>query len=81
MKVLVVDQFSGFTPYWLQEHPTRFDDLCDLAVNHEPQTWVRHVAQILDVEESYVPPFATITYRADAHGMAEVWKLRVDSSG
>lgn len=78
MKILLVDQFSGLTPRWLQQHPTTFEALCKELVQMPPG-W--REAQVLDVEESYCPPMATSTFRAGADGMAEVWKCRWDTSG
>lgn len=78
-KVLIVDQFSSFSPYWLQQNGQSFEELCKTVL--ESKQWTYREPVILEVEESFTPPFATTTFRAAPDGKAEVWKYRWDSSG
>ncbi len=77
IRVLLVGQFSGISPYELQQHPIRFEALVAEALA-EPSGYRK--PQVLDVEEGYRPPFATTVLRAGADGQAEVWKYYWDSS-
>lgn len=79
MKILVIDQFSGITPYELQQRPRMFDELVA-----EELAKPRHIhpAQVLEVEpDNFQPEWATTVIRADDSGMAVVWMTRWDSSG
>lgn len=85
MKILIVDQFSGISPHFVQKNGWSFDALCEAALAPEnaravnPSMGVK--AEVLDVEENYMPPFCTTTFREGADGKVEVWKYRWDSSG
>ncbi len=81
MRILVVDQFCGLSPYWLQQHPTNFEQLAKEVLSERVASIGRKTPQLLEVDESYSPPWCTTIFRADADGMAEVWKYRWDSSG
>lgn len=81
-RVLVMDQFVGPSPVDLQQHPLRFDELVREALDYNAE--LKHAwnkSKVLEVEDDYKPEWATTVYRADADGMAEVWKHRWDSSG
>lgn len=93
MKILLVDQFSGITPYELSRRPMTFEELIALVQKNWDQraeelmaqygagAWLGQAPEVLDVDEKYQPPFATTTFRAGDDGMAEVWRYRWDSSG
>ena len=81
-KVLVIDQFSGISPYKLQNSPPiPFDSLVSAVFERHESTPYYRKPEILEVNEDYNPPFATTVLRANADGNAEVWKYRWDSSG
>lgn len=80
MTVLVVDQASTLTPAFLKQFNLRFDILCQ-DVLQCPGSWgCRHTPMVLEVNDTYVPPFATTTIRDD-NGRAVIWKMRWDSGG
>lgn len=81
-KVLIVDQFSGISPYSLQQHPIKFDDLVTeiLALPYNPRSF-HFKPEVCDVDDSFVPKMCTTVIRANADGYAEAWKYRWDSSG
>ena len=85
MTVLVIDQWHGPSPYLLQQTPILFDALLADVQAHPAEygssSW--RAARILDVQadgRGFTLPWATTAYRADAHGMTEVWRARWDSS-
>ena len=84
MTILVVDQWHGPSPYLLQQTPIVFEALLTDVREHPTEygsTW--RPAKILDVQadgQGFTQPWATTAYRADAHGMTEVWRARWDSS-
>lgn len=81
-KILVVDQFAGPSPYWLQQnHPVKFDQLVEELLAQPVPIYVQQRPELLEVDENYLPPYATTTFRADANGNAEVWRYRWDTSG
>lgn len=84
--VVLVDQFQSISPYELQRlelagTPMTYVELVEFYTTGAgvPGGWRK--PQFLEVEESYMPPFATTTYRAKQDGTVEVWKCRWDSSG
>lgn len=80
MKILLVDQFSGPSPYQVQQAgPISFETFCADALAAPCSTWRK--PKVLEVEESYDPPDCTTTWRADEAGNAVPWKCRWDSSG
>lgn len=74
--VLIVDQFSGWnkTP----EPPVPFEVFVQYVMMTKTG-WKD--PEVREVDEKFVPPSCTTTFRADANGFAEVWKRRWDSSG
>jgi hypothetical protein len=82
MKVLIVDQFSGPTPYQLQQNPMRFDELCEemLAAEGMRYGYKTEVREVRDVASMVVPRCTTV-WHADAQGMAAMLTCRWDTSG
>lgn len=84
-RILVVDQFSGMSPYWLKNNPCQFEALVAEVLGQasvDPKKFGFRAPYVATVtEESYRPEMATTSFRAKADGMAEVWKSRWDSSG
>jgi hypothetical protein len=82
MKVLIVDQFSGPTPYQLQQNPMPFDELCAemLAVESLRYGYKTEVREIGDPATMQVPRCTTV-WHADEKGMAQVLCYRWDTSG
>jgi hypothetical protein len=78
-KVLIVDQFSGVSPYYLQKNPMRFDELVTEILESNARPWRQ--PRVEEVSNDFQPPMCTTVVRADKDGMAEVWKYRWDSSG
>ena len=82
MKILVMDQFAGTSPYWLQENPILFEELCKAALeNVKPTDW--RPSKILEVDENYKTqiPLCTTAYRDRGDGYTECWCYNWDSSG
>ena len=83
MKVLIVDQFSGVTPYYLQQNPTPFDDLCEELLEHEkksPNRW--NPTRVEEVDgNTFVPPRCTSVFAATDEGLAYLFKWNWDTSG
>lgn len=81
-KVLIVDQFSGVSPYYLKQDPQKFDDLCKRVLNAEPsKIFLHRKPELKEVDDNFQPPFATTVLRADKNGNAEVWRANWDTSG
>jgi len=83
MKILVVDQFSGITPYWLSQNPILFNELCaeaHIALERQ-QLWGFTSPRLLDVEESWTPEIGQTALRAGKDGLVEIWKCKWDTSG
>ena len=84
-KILVVDQFSGLTPYWLQKNPTPFAELVsdeNLAAMAAVTPKFGTKPHVLETDESWSPEMCQTSVRANPEtGLAEVWKCRWDSSG
>lgn len=83
-KVLIVDQFSSYTPYSLRQNPVPFDTLCEqaLAAASKPGPYVLRVpTEVREVTEDFWPEMCTTVIRADAAGLATAWLMRWDSSG
>lgn len=79
MKILLVDQFRGPSPYEISKHPCTFDGLCNEVLARGETDYRR--AKVLEVDESFIQPDCTTAWRADANGMAECWRYSWDSSG
>lgn len=79
MKILLVDQFQGPSPYEVQQNPRTFEALCEQVLAAAPPGWRK--PQVLEVSGSYIPPYCTTAWRADENGMAECWRYNWDSSG
>lgn len=70
-RVLIVSQDQGISPYSLQAHPTPFDDLIRDTEG----------AELADVGPEWHIPLGRLYIRANPEtGLAEVWKMRLDSS-
>lgn len=80
-KVLVVDQFSGLTPYWLSQNSTQFEALCASVMSETTAHGAFNPPKVLEVDETFRTPFTTTCFRADVDGNAEIWQYRWDSSG
>ena len=80
MKVLIVDQFSGVSPYDLQRHPVKFDDICREILSAKPPSYGQK-ASLEEVPDDYEPRFCTTVIAADENGNAYAWRYNWDSSG
>lgn len=80
--VIIIDQFSGPTPYSLQQNPMRWADLRK-QVEEDPERFRFGFTQpvIREVEENFYPQMATTVYAEGENGEVIVWKHRWDSSG
>jgi len=78
VRVLIVDQFSGVSPYALAKTPVLFEELAAeaIAAGHP---WTK--PEVKDVPDDFVPRMATTLVAADANGYAYVWRARWDTSG
>lgn len=82
-RVLILDQFAGPTPYWLQQHPTPFEELVR-EVEADPKRFTIFFGQrpeVVEVTDDFRPTLCTTVYHADANGNAEAWRWHWDSSG
>jgi hypothetical protein len=79
MKVLVVDQFVGPSPALIQSHPRKFDELVVEVLSTPPSGFGFRKPELLDVDSSYDPPWATSTFIEGPDGNARAWKLRWNS--
>lgn len=80
IKVLIVDQFSGVSPYNLQQHPVPFEELIDQVINGPQYSSIRK-PEVREVPLDFKAEFLTTVLKADANGNAEVWTYNWDSSG
>ena len=86
-KVLIVDQFCGLTPYYLQKNPTPFDTVVKDALQGHidflekyPYSLTR-APELTEVEDTFYPEMCTTVIREGKDGLAEVWLYKWDSSG
>lgn len=79
MRVLILDQFTGPSPYELQARPRLFEDVVaeQMALAHP---WKRPRLEDVD-PEAFTLEMCTTVLRAREDGYAEVWRARWDSSG
>lgn len=79
-RVLVVDQFCGVSPYWLQKSRVQFEDLVREALLEQwGAPWRR--PEVLEVAETWSPPWCTTAVVEGEGGVAVAWKWNWDSSG
>lgn len=82
MKLLIVDQFSGVTPYWVQQQKISFDDLVRFCLSTNiggyklPEVREMSPTELAD----WKPSRGSTVFCADEHGMAVVHRLRWDSN-
>lgn len=82
MKILLVDQFHGPSPYWLStQHPRLTFEVLVERVLAEPQARFGHRSEVLEVPDTFLPPWGTTTFRAGPNGEAQLWRYHWDSSG
>jgi len=82
--VVVVDQFSPYTPYAVEKLRLKVEDFLPGGTEY-----ARYTAQpyrpkaplVLHVSDEFRPDWATTVLRPGADGALEVWKTRWDSSG
>jgi hypothetical protein len=82
MRLLVVDQFSGLSPYWLSQNPSKFDELAaEMIGQNTPQTW--RPAKVIEVEDvkTHRAEHCTTVFYEDENGMAKHLCHNWDSSG
>jgi hypothetical protein len=81
-RVLIVDQFSGPSPYELHLHPITFDDLIAKVQRDEAEHRPSHPSRVVEVdEETFSPQWCTTAFCADPDGWAITWRMNWDSSG
>jgi hypothetical protein len=81
-QVLLLDQFSGVTPFSLQENPTKFDDLVKLTTTPSERWWGYKTPQLHEhVADDFELPMASTAIISDDNGYARVWRARWDTSG
>lgn len=83
-RILLLDQFSGITPYSLQQNPEQFDDLVRRVMSPaEAQSWTAFTRPLLidRADDDFYLPMGTTAIEADANGRAQVWRTHWDSSG
>lgn len=79
-KVLILDQFSGVTPYWLDEHRQSFDELCTMTVRSDFYNGLGRKPLVKEVDATFRTSYGTTCLRAAVDGTAEVWQYRWDSN-
>ena len=81
MKVIILDQFTGPSPYALSVHPMKFTDLEEcLALGQFPASYGVQ-PRLADVPEDYRPAMCETVYAEDEDGNAYAWRYNWDSSG
>jgi hypothetical protein len=79
--VVILDQFSGYTPYYFQKNPMRFEDL-EADAREDPMFFGTYRPAVIGyVTEAFTPEWCTTVYRADRDGMVELFRCSWDSSG
>lgn len=82
-RCLVVDQFSGITPYWLQQEKPTFEALCADVMKAVSEG--RHLGfrtpTIEDLPLDYHPNWGETVLAEGEDGRAVIWKCKWDSSG
>lgn len=79
MTLLVLDQFSGLNPAWVQSNRVTFTDLCELA-KQDRSYKVPYLAEIDPADKTWRPSMGSTVYKADELGYAVVHMMRWDST-
>jgi hypothetical protein len=82
MKVLIVDQFFGPSPFYVMQKRPTLDELVAISESMVMKAvpLVRKPV-VKDVPDDFSPDMCTTVYAADKDGIAFMWKYRWDSNG
>jgi len=81
VKLLIVDQFDGPSPYQLQQQPMKFDDLVEMKLLQEKEhPNMFRPTRLIDKPEGFTVPHCTTVWREGEDGNAVVFGLNWDSS-
>ncbi len=79
MKVIILDQFTGPSPYALSIKPMKFTELAELYNGLGASYGV--TPRVCEVPDDYRPALCETVYAEDASGNAYAWRYNWDSSG
>lgn len=80
VEAVVVDQFSGPTPYTLQKQPIKWEQFIKDVKDGEYDRYNGRAAEIIHADKSYRPAWGTTVYKKDPNGNVQVWLSNWDSS-
>lgn len=80
-KVIIIDQFTGPSPYQLQQQPMRFCELRERLSLGQYAARYGVVPREVEVAANYRPALCETIYTEDASGNVAVWRYNWDSSG
>jgi hypothetical protein len=81
MKVIILDQFTGPSPYGLSITPMKFAELEERVTLGEFNTQWGVRPRVTEVPEDYRPEMCETVYAENEDGNAYAWRYNWDSSG
>jgi len=81
MKVIILDQFTGPSPYTLSIEPMKFTELEEYLSLGWFKAGYGVTPRVADVPDDYHPAVCETVYAENEDGNAYAWRYNWDSSG